>query len=107
MALSRYNFVKRIIFSDNIIIGSNRISSNIFNAVENGRIDYATYVLTEGERLDVVAGKFYNNATYWWIIAAANNQGRDSLVVKPGVQLRIPMNTTNIINQYNALNSTR
>ena len=91
MAISRYNFVKRIIFNDNIIIGTNRVNANIYNAVENRRIDYSTYVLSEGERLDSIAGKFYNDSTYWWIIAAASGIGW-SLQVPPGTFLKIPTN---------------
>lgn len=64
-------------------------------------------ITTAGDRYDSIALDYYNDSSLWWIIAAANNTGRDSLVVKPGIQLRIPANTTNIINQYNDLNSTR
>ena len=66
------------------------------------------YVIsTAGDRYDTLALDYYNDPSLWWIIAASNNQGRDSLAVKPGIQLRIPMNTSNVISQYNALNKNR
>jgi hypothetical protein len=95
MAVSRYDFVKRINFNDRLIIGTNRVSANIFNAIENGRLSYSTYVLTENERLDIVAGKFYKNSSYWWIIAAASGIGW-SLQVPPGTFLKIPDNLDEI-----------
>tara|TARA_B100000674_G_C37955746_1_gene969473 strand:+ start:2625 stop:2927 length:303 start_codon:yes stop_codon:yes gene_type:complete len=95
MALSRYSFVKKINFNNNIIIGTNRINVNIFNAVENGLISYTSYIMSEGERLDILAGKFYNNSTYWWIIAAASGIGW-GLQVPPGTFLKIPDNLEEI-----------
>ena len=66
------------------------------------------YVITvAGDRYDSLALDYYKDSSLWWIIAGANNQGRDSLVVKPGIQLRIPMNTSNAINLFNALNANR
>lgn len=47
----------------------------------------------EGDRLDLLADSFYNDSTLWWIIADANNLGKGSLIVKPGIQLRIPSYT--------------
>ena len=64
-------------------------------------------ITTAGDRYDSLALNYYNDSSLWWIIGSANNQGRVSLVVKPGIQLRIPMNTSSIITQYNELNSTR
>lgn len=58
-----------------------------------------------GDRLDTLAYKYYGRASYWWIIARANNIGNGDLVVPVGKQLRIPQNTTEIIEQYNELNS--
>lgn len=49
------------------------------------------YVITTGgDRYDKLALQFYNNVDYWWVIAVANTDVVDSLVVTPGVQLRIP-----------------
>jgi len=51
--------------------------------------------------------QFYKDSSLWWIIAAANNHQRASLVPTPGIQLRIPADKTQAIRLYNEVNSTR
>jgi len=66
------------------------------------------YAITSaGDRYDTLALQFYNNASLWWIIAGVNGSKKDSLVVKPGVQIRIPGDPFNVIKLYNELNSER
>ena len=43
-----------------------------------------------GDRLDNLAYEHYQDTSYWWVIALANNLGKGSLVVPPATQLRIP-----------------
>ena len=53
----------------------------------------ATYYVTiSGDRLDLLAQRFYQDVTKWWIIAEANSLEVLSFEVKPGLQLRIPQN---------------
>ena len=42
------------------------------------------------ERLDKLALLFYENASLWWVIAAANGLGKGTYVVPGNVRLRIP-----------------
>ena len=66
------------------------------------------YVIsTGGDRYDTLANQFYNDPSLWWVIAAANTSTRDNLIVKPGVQLRIPANKSKILELYRTANSTR
>ena len=66
------------------------------------------YAITSaGDRYDTLALQFYNNAALWWIIAGANGFKKDSLVVTPGVQIRIPADPYNVIKLYDELNSER
>ena len=59
------------------------------------------YVATEtGDRLDTLAYQYYNNASYWWIIASANNIHDAPLGLKDGTILRIPQNYIQIINKF-------
>jgi hypothetical protein len=44
----------------------------------------------EGDRLDLLAYEFYQDTRLWFILASANNLGKGSLIVPPGIQLRIP-----------------
>jgi hypothetical protein len=56
------------------------------------------------ERLDKLALLFYENASLWWVIAAANGLGKGTLLVPGGINLRIPSitNTQSYINEINA-----
>ena len=55
-----------------------------------------------GDRLDHLAFEYYNDVTLWWIIAEANGIGKGTLAIPIGKQIRIPMNTDDIINEFNA-----
>jgi len=57
------------------------------------------------DRLDNLAFKYYEDAALWWIIARANNIGKGNLTVPIGIQLRIPQDYLEIIEEYNKLNS--
>jgi hypothetical protein len=63
------------------------------------------YIISgQGDRLDLLAQKYYNDPRMWWIIATANNLNDASLAVEPGRQLRIPSNTSAIINSLQNIN---
>lgn len=65
------------------------------------------YVITEfGDRLDILAKRFYKDVELYWVIASANPDviGMDSLAVPGGVQLRIPVNLNGILSTYNREN---
>lgn len=64
------------------------------------------YVIsTAGDRYDTLARQYYQDSSLWWIIASANNHQRASLVINPGVQIRIPGNKAQAIELYNSINS--
>jgi hypothetical protein len=67
------------------------------------------YVITNvGDRLDSLAYSYYNDATLWWIIAAANNNATNgALYPQPGTQLRIPTNVNSILKLFNQFNKAR
>lgn len=68
------------------------------------------YFITQpGDRLDLIAYEFYQDVSLWWVLASANpiTTRRDSYMVKPGQQFRVPVDPTDIINQYNQLNNSR
>jgi hypothetical protein len=61
---------------------------------------------TVGDRYDTLALQFYDDATFWWVIAAANpNNGLDSIVPPPGVQLRVPQNPFDVLALFNRQNA--
>jgi hypothetical protein len=62
--------------------------------------------ITSTERLDKLALNFYQDATMWWAIAAANNLGKGTLIVPANTTIRIP--DKNIIQQViNQVNRSR
>jgi hypothetical protein len=47
-------------------------------------------IAREGDRLDTLANQYYNNVNMWFVIARANNIGKGTLQVTPGIRIRIP-----------------
>ena len=60
-----------------------------------------------GDRLDLLANDYYGDPTLYWIIASANNLSGDSLVPPIGQQLRIPVNISQIQQEYVRINTLR
>ena len=62
-------------------------------------------VSKEGDRLDNLAHKYYSDNTLWWGIAKANGiKGKSAL--KPGENLRIPLNIQRIIEDFRNVNKS-
>ena len=94
MGLSRYSFSQKI--KDGQILATTDLASRINRAVNGGFIKFSTYVISEGERLDHMATRAYNDPSYWWVIAAASGIGW-GLQVPPGTILRIPTNLGDVL----------
>ena len=58
----------------------------------------------DGDRLDNLAYKYYNDASLWWVIAQANELGKGRTILNPNFQIRVPGNHTKIIADFNNLN---
>ena len=67
----------------------------IRDAIKQGQISLRTSTLSQGQRLDILAGQLYGDGRLWWIIAAASNIGW-SMQVPPGTHLNIPTNLSEI-----------
>lgn len=99
---NRYRDIKQFTTSDGITYRAN----SIYPEVPLSDKDY--YVITTaGDRYDTLAYQFYNDVSLWWIIASANNSQQASLVVEPGVQLRIPYDKAVALDLYNQVNKSR
>lgn len=70
-------------------------------------IDDLYVVTTSGDRLDLLADQFYGDVRLWWIISTANMDTirRDSYSVKAGIEIRIPYNTQDILQEFEMLNN--
>ena len=67
--------------------------------------DNDIYIIsTQSDRLDLLASKYYNNASYWWVISVANNLNDASLSIEPGRQLRIPSDISSVLNEFERIN---
>ena len=98
----------------------NRYSNNTIQKDKSGKrftsttlypdfeVDFGdVYIIGQvGDRLDNLAFKYYQDSSYWWVIARANNIGKGDLVVPIGMQIRIPdpSKIYEIELQYNNLN---
>jgi len=89
MALSRYNSYSlgRIKSVD---------SSALHKAIEAGHVEFKKLELTSAQRLDTLAGQYYGDSQYWWIIAIASGIGW-GLQVPSGTLIRIPTNISQAI----------
>jgi nucleoid-associated protein YgaU len=87
MPLSRYK--RTPVLSFGAQYGTSGAVSAIRTAISNGILSTGEIILREGERLDVLAGQIYNDARYWWVLAAASDIGW-GMQVPPGTVIRIP-----------------
>jgi len=65
------------------------------------------YVLTTtGDTLYALANKYYSDVNYYWIIGEANeNLDKTTQNIRPGIQLRIPSQLTQILQDFEDLNN--
>jgi nucleoid-associated protein YgaU len=89
--------IKRTINDDTKVLGSNdlrRSGTEVYRAARPIKIkvaaDDSIIIANEGDRLDLLATKFYGSPRYWFVLASVNDLVNGSMHVKPGTQLRIP-----------------
>ena len=105
--MSRYSSISKL-KNDNPNVGTEGIP--YYKGViypEVGFQDSDIYLITEfGDSLDALAHQFYKDKNDYWIIAIANPNKIDlgSLMLEPGIQIRVPINTSSIKNKFNRLN---
>jgi nucleoid-associated protein YgaU len=81
----------------------NYLESTIYPKVKPNNNDL--YIISEqGDRLDLLANKYYGDTTLWWVIATANNINDATFYVEAGIQLRIPSDTNTILNDLQKIN---
>ena len=98
--MSRYNNIPKVKTTD---------GTRLYKTVKYPEIPRSNndiYVITtDGDRYDVLAFKYYEDKSLWWVISSANAEyAQGSLYPPVGVQLRIPGNLNSILTAYNALN---
>ena len=87
MPLNRYERTQ--IFGIGYRYGTSDAIPTIRENIKNGNIKYEEYTLTEGTRLDILAGQLYGDGRLYWILAAASNVGW-VCQCPPGTLIRVP-----------------
>ena len=66
-----------------------RYNSNLPPKIEKSADDI--YIIARhGDRLDLLAYEYYGDQSHWWVLAQANNIGKGTFAIKPGIRVRIP-----------------
>ena len=66
------------------------------------------YIFTRaGDRLDLLANRFYKDSSLWWVIAQANGIGNGKMYVEAGIQIRIPPKPINLVSSIDSYNRDR
>lgn len=96
---SRYANIKTKKNNTNKIVGKSVLYPPIPRKAQD------IYIITAvGDRLDVLAKKYYDHVNLYWIIAEANSIGKGTLEIMVGTQLRIPTDLYSIQQDFEKLN---
>lgn len=93
MAFSRYDDDDLV--EDGRLLATNVAIVRIREAIKVGAVKTTTSVLSENQRLDIIAGNVYGDGRLWWIIATASGIGW-WLQAPAGTRLVIPTDLTEI-----------
>lgn len=61
-------------------------------------VDTFDHIVKGGERLDIIAHRYYGDEEYWWVIALANRIS-DPFSVRTGTRLRVPTEAKSILDK--------
>jgi nucleoid-associated protein YgaU len=61
-------------------------------------VDTLDHILSVGDRLDLLAHRYYGDSEYWWVIALANRI-EDPFALTIGQRLRVPADVKAILNK--------
>ena len=105
---------------EGFLLNMNRYQ-NIPRTKINGKLVYQTsrypevplsindvYVYTtQGDRFDTLSQQYYGDSSLWWVISIANTDkvNQSTLVIPEGLQIRIPSNFANVIQDFNIINA--
>jgi len=87
MAISRYT--RDTIIKNGTTLRTASAFRMIRNAVRTGKIRTRAITLHGYARLDTLAGQYYGDGRYWWVIAAASGIGW-GMQIPAGTNIKIP-----------------
>lgn len=62
------------------------------------------HTVIEGERLDLLAYRFYGDVGLWWIISRANRLNPSDISLKASTEIRIPQDVGSILQDLVTVN---
>jgi len=62
------------------------------------------HTVRPGERLDLLAHKYYKDVGLWWIISRANRLDPSDIGLRAATQLRIPTDIGEVIRSFKSIN---
>lgn len=80
-----------------------KTKDNVYETTSFGRlpepVERDLFIHTkEGDRLDILANRYYHDPSLWWIIALVNENIRsDSMFLEGSLRIKIPYNYSEII----------
>ena len=102
MATDRYSNSRVV---RDLTSGKRNYSTTIFQSIPATSDD--VFITTrDGDRLDLLAHRFYGDSTLWWVIAVSNGIS-ESFFVPPGTKLRIPADVQLAFSYTKLINDSR
>jgi phage tail protein X len=98
--MNRYQNIPKIKIDGNLVYQTSR-----YPEVQLSVNDIYVYT-TQGDRFDILAQQYYKDSSLWWVISIANNDlNQSTLIIPEGIQIRIPANYSNVVRNFNAINT--
>lgn len=96
MSVSRYDRAAFSSYNGKRLKSNSQAGKVIKDMVDSGQIQVSEFLLSYGQRLDLVSANYYGSAHYWWVIAAASGIGWQCQV-PPGTLLKIPISLQRVL----------
>lgn len=93
MAIRRYSRTQKLALGARY--GTSTAIVQIRASRDAGLIPFRTLVISQGQRLDTIAGQYLGDGSLWWIVAAMSDIGW-SPQVPPGTILRVPVSLSSV-----------
>tara|TARA_X000001036_G_scaffold141429_1_gene134291 strand:+ start:1250 stop:1564 length:315 start_codon:yes stop_codon:yes gene_type:complete len=98
--MSRY---KNTVIKNDKVTGNRVYGVTMYPEIPITDQDQFVYPI-DGDRLENLAHRYYQDSTLWWVIAQANKLRDGSFALNPSKQYRVPGNIQDILSEFRRLN---